>query len=45
MLMTDVVDVRKGQTDMPYKSEHRTFTKQSMRHQVYPGKINPVIHI
>ncbi len=31
--MTAVVCVRKGQTDMPYKGEHHTLTKQSMRNQ------------
>ncbi len=36
--MTVVADVRKGQTDMSYKGEHQTFTKQSMRHHVCPGE-------
>ncbi len=34
ILKTDVADVRKGQTDMPYNSDHQALTKQSMRHQV-----------
>ncbi len=38
ILMTVLVDdIRKGQTDMPYKREHQTLTKQNMRHQVCPG--------
>ncbi len=32
ILMTSVANVRKGQTDMPYKGELQTIIKQSMRH-------------
>ncbi len=35
--MTAVANVRKGQTNMPQSGEHQTLTKQSMRHQLYPG--------
>ncbi len=34
-LMTGVADVRKGQTDMPYRGKHQIFTKQSMKHLLY----------
>ncbi len=36
--MTAVVDVRKGQTNMSYKLEHQTLTRQSVRCQVCPGE-------
>ncbi len=36
--MTAVANVRKRQIDMSYNGEHPTLTKQSMRHQVYPGE-------
>ncbi len=32
--ITTAVDVSKGQTDMSYKGELQTLTKESMRHQV-----------
>ncbi len=35
--MTVVAYIRKGQTDMLYKGEHQTLTKQSMRHQACSG--------
>ncbi len=38
LMMTAVADVIKGQTDMSYKGEHQTLTKQSTRHQVCPGE-------
>ncbi len=36
--MTDIADFSKGQTDISYKGELQTLTKQSMRHQVSPGE-------
>ncbi len=36
--MTAATDVSKGQTDMSYKDELQTLTKQIMRHQVCPSK-------
>ncbi len=35
--MAAVVNVAEGQTDMPYKGEHHTLTRQNMRHQVCPS--------
>ncbi len=34
--MTDVADVRKGHTAMPYRGDHQTLTEQSMRYQISP---------
>ncbi len=36
--MTYIASVRKGQTDMPYKGEHQTHIKQSMRYHIFPGE-------
>ncbi len=36
--MTAVADDSKGQTDMSYKGELQTLSKQSMRHYVCPGE-------
>ncbi len=38
ILMTAVADVRKGQTNMPYKGEQLTITKKSMIYQDCPGE-------
>ncbi len=38
ILKTTVADVSKGQTDMSYKGELQTLTKQSMRHQICPSE-------
>ncbi len=32
--MTAVADIRNGQTNMPYKGEHQTPTKQGRRYQL-----------
>ncbi len=39
ILMISAADVSKGQTDMSYKGELHTLTKQSMRRQVFPREI------
>ncbi len=38
VLLTGIVNVRKGQTDMPYQGEHKSLTKKGMRHQVCHGE-------
>ncbi len=38
ILMADVYESRKGQTDMPYQGEHQTLKKSSMKHNVCPGE-------
>ncbi len=38
IIMTAVANVKKGQADISYKGELQTLTKQSMRHQFFPGE-------
>ncbi len=45
ILMTTVADVIKGQTDMAYKGEQQTLTKQSMRHLICPCETWKLKHL
>ncbi len=48
--MTVIANVRKGQTDMPYRGTHQTLITQSKKHYVCPGDTCPttlsaIVHV